>query len=131
MKNKFAFSRFIKILYLRGENCLQNAHFYKQKGTCLENPLNWTGSVFPLLTFSPQLNPVYLGVYVVNHCFASASSGISSHGLETTIYRAIGERNTKNTYKTPKIHEQLSTRLPAIFCELDCAASSLSYLCFC
>ena len=49
LKDTFAFSRLIKILYLRGENYLQNAHFYKQKGPCLKRPLNWTGSVFPLL----------------------------------------------------------------------------------
>ena len=29
---------------------MQSAHFYKQKGPCLKTPLNWTGSVFPLLT---------------------------------------------------------------------------------
>ena len=28
------FSRLIKVLPLRGENCLQNVHFYKQKGPC-------------------------------------------------------------------------------------------------
>ena len=40
------FSRLIKVLHLRGENCLQNAHFLKQKGPFLKTPLNWTGSVF-------------------------------------------------------------------------------------
>ena len=49
LKDKFAFKSLIKVLYLRGENCLQNAHFYKQKGPCLKTPLNWTGSVFLLL----------------------------------------------------------------------------------
>ena len=49
LKDKFAFSRLIKVLYLRRENCLQNAHFHKQKGPCLKTHLNWTGSVFPLL----------------------------------------------------------------------------------
>ena len=44
-KTNLPFSRLIKVLYLRGENCLQNAHFYKQKGPCL-NFKNWTGSVF-------------------------------------------------------------------------------------
>ena len=48
-KTNLPLSRLIKILYLRGENCLQNAHFYKQKGPCLKTPLIWTGSVFPLL----------------------------------------------------------------------------------
>ena len=52
LKDKFAFKSLIKVLYLRGENYLQNAHFYKQKGPCLKAPLNWTGSVFPLLTNS-------------------------------------------------------------------------------
>ena len=33
------FSRLIEVLYLRGENCLQNAYFYKQKGPCLKTPL--------------------------------------------------------------------------------------------
>ena len=46
-RTNLPFSRLIKILYLRGENCLQNAHFYKQKGPCWKTPLNWTGSVFP------------------------------------------------------------------------------------
>ena len=41
------FLRLIKLLYLRGENCLQNAHFYKQKGPCFERPLDWSGSVCP------------------------------------------------------------------------------------
>ena len=42
--------RLIKVLYLRGENCLQNAHFYRQKkGPGLKHPFNWTGSVFPFL----------------------------------------------------------------------------------
>ena len=50
LKDISAFSRLLKILYLRGENCLQNAHFYKQKGPCLKRPSNWTGSVFPLLS---------------------------------------------------------------------------------
>ena len=52
-KTNLPFSRLlkIKILYLRRENCLQNAHFYTQKGDCLKPPLNWAGSVFPLLSF--------------------------------------------------------------------------------
>ena len=29
---------------------MQNSQFYEQKGTCLKDPLNWTGSSFPLLT---------------------------------------------------------------------------------
>ena len=32
LKDKFAFFKPYKVLHLRGENCLQNAHFYKQKG---------------------------------------------------------------------------------------------------
>ena len=35
-KTNLPFSGHIKILYLRGEKCLQNAHFYKQKGPCLK-----------------------------------------------------------------------------------------------
>ena len=55
LKGKFApFSRLIKILYLREENCLQTAHFYKQKGPCLKRPLNSTGSAFPLLILIGQ-----------------------------------------------------------------------------
>ena len=34
-------SRLIKITCIRGENCLQNAHFYKQTGPCLKRPSNW------------------------------------------------------------------------------------------
>ena len=34
LKTNLPLSRLIKILYLRGENCLQNTHFYKQKGPC-------------------------------------------------------------------------------------------------
>ena len=48
-KTDLPFSRLIKVLHLKGENWLQNTHFYKQKGPCLKAPLNWTGSVFPLL----------------------------------------------------------------------------------
>ena len=48
-KKNLPFSRLQEILYLRGETCLQNVHFYKQKGPCLRRPLNWTGSVSPLL----------------------------------------------------------------------------------
>ena len=46
LKDKFAFSRLIKILYLRGENCVQNVHVYEKKRPRLKDPLNWTGSVF-------------------------------------------------------------------------------------
>ena len=50
LKDKLAFfEAFLKILYLIGANCLQNAHFYKQKGPCLKRPFDWTGSVSPLL----------------------------------------------------------------------------------
>ena len=49
-KTNLPFSSLSKVLYLRGENCLQNAHSYKQNGPWLKAPLNWTGSVFPLLT---------------------------------------------------------------------------------
>ena len=49
LKDKFAFSRLIKVVHLRGENCLQNTHFYKSKTPCFKRPLNWPGSVFPLL----------------------------------------------------------------------------------
>ena len=52
LKDKFAFFEVQKILYLRGEICLQNAHFYKQEGPCLKRPVNWAGSVFLLLSFA-------------------------------------------------------------------------------
>ena len=57
LKDEFAKSFFeaCKIRHLRGENCLQNAHFYKQKGPCLKCPFNWTGSVLPLLK-SPEMS---------------------------------------------------------------------------
>ena len=42
-KDKFAFVDAYKSLYLRGENCLSNAHYYKRKGPRLKRPLNWTG----------------------------------------------------------------------------------------
>ena len=32
------------------KSCLQNTHFYKQKGPCFKRPLNWTGSIFPPMT---------------------------------------------------------------------------------
>ena len=47
-KDKFACLWLTQVLYLRGENCLRNDHFYKQ-GPCFRRPLNWTGSVLPLL----------------------------------------------------------------------------------
>ena len=34
LKGNLPFSRLVKVLHLRGENCLQNAHFDKQKGSC-------------------------------------------------------------------------------------------------
>ena len=68
-KTNLPFSRLIKALHLRGENWLQNAHFYKQKGPVKKNPLNWTGSVFPLLTMVCQ-------TYVVH---ASRRSTTGSH----------------------------------------------------
>ena len=50
LKGKFAlFEACVKVLYLRGENCLQNTYFYKQKGPVLKRPFNWTGSVFLFL----------------------------------------------------------------------------------
>ena len=52
LKDKLPFSRHIKVLDLRGENCLQNDDFYRQKGPCLKAPLNWTRSVFRLLIFT-------------------------------------------------------------------------------
>ena len=33
LKDKFAFFGAYKVLYLRGEKCLQNAHFKRQKRT--------------------------------------------------------------------------------------------------
>ena len=59
LKDKFAFSRLLKILYLRGETCLQNARSYKQKRPCLKRPLIWTGSVFPHLLLRNQ-RPILL-----------------------------------------------------------------------
>ena len=38
-KTNLPFLRLLKILYLRGENCLQNAHFCKQKWPCVKRPL--------------------------------------------------------------------------------------------
>ena len=51
-KDEFAFTnlpflRLLKVLDLRGENCLQNAHFISKKGPVLH--ALWTGSIFPLL----------------------------------------------------------------------------------
>ena len=37
-KTNLPFSRLVKILHLRGENSLQNTHFYKQKGALFKNP---------------------------------------------------------------------------------------------
>ena len=70
-KTNLPFSRLLKILHLRGEICLQNTHFYKQKVPCLKNPLNWTGSVFLLLrkrvpfktltSLNKEVRPFFLG----------------------------------------------------------------------
>ena len=38
LKDRFAFKSLIKVLYLRGEKCLQNAHFYRQKKAHFKNP---------------------------------------------------------------------------------------------
>ena len=53
LKDKFAFSRLLKS-YTRKEKSasLQNTNFHMQKGPCWKRPLNWTGSVFPLLIFN-------------------------------------------------------------------------------
>ena len=60
-KTNLPFSRLLNVLYLSGENCLQNAHFDKQKGPYLKTPLNWTGSVFPLPTLT-LLGPPPIGI---------------------------------------------------------------------
>ena len=52
-KTNLSFSRLIQVLYLRGKNCLENARSYNKKGPCWKTPLNWTGSVFPLLRTFP------------------------------------------------------------------------------
>ena len=50
------FRGLIKILYLRGENCLQNAPFLSKKSHFTKKkPLNWTGSIF-LNKFRPRIN---------------------------------------------------------------------------
>ena len=53
LKDDFPFFRLIKVLYLRGENCLQNAHFYKKWARpYLKRTLNWTGSIFSTPDFN-------------------------------------------------------------------------------
>ena len=53
-KTYLSFSRLIKILYPTGENCVQNAHFYKQKGPCLQNP-----SKLDRVSFSTPDSPLF------------------------------------------------------------------------
>ena len=49
-KTNLPFTRLPKILYLRGEICMHNAHFFfEAKRALFRTPFNWTGSVFPLL----------------------------------------------------------------------------------
>ena len=45
-KTNLPFSRLVKVLHLRGENCLQNTQFYKQKGPCLKTPFTGPGQFF-------------------------------------------------------------------------------------
>ena len=49
MKNKFAFFEASQDPIPKRRNLLAKRPLYKQKGPCLKRPLNWTGSVFPLL----------------------------------------------------------------------------------
>ena len=51
LKDKFAFKSLFKVLYLRRENCLQDAHFYKQQVPCLKNPFKLDRVNFSTLEF--------------------------------------------------------------------------------
>ena len=51
LNDKFALFEASKILCLRGERLLAKCQFLQAKRALLERALNWTGSVFPLLTF--------------------------------------------------------------------------------
>ena len=49
LKDKFAFFEAYKNPIPKRRKLLAKKNFNKQKGPCLKTPLNWTGSVFPLL----------------------------------------------------------------------------------
>ena len=102
LKDKCAFFELIKILYLKasGENCLQNAHFYKQKGPCLKTPSNWTRSVFPLLTFVIQQreNPKswhFFFIFACN-CFCEDGRHLKAPGITDRRSLAITTRKGVN-----------------------------------
>ena len=61
LKDKFAFFEAYKSPIPKRSKLLENAHFYKQKGPCLKTPLNWTGSVFPLLILLRPQYPSFQG----------------------------------------------------------------------
>ena len=49
MKDKFAFSDTYKSPTPKRRQLRAKRHFHKQKGPCFKRPLNWTGSILPLL----------------------------------------------------------------------------------
>ena len=49
LKDKVAFFEASKNPIPKRRKLLAKRPFYKQKGPCLKRPLNWTGSVFPVL----------------------------------------------------------------------------------
>ena len=58
MKDEFAFFVFwykSPIPERRKKSCLQSAPFTSNKGLCFQHPLNWTRSVFPLLSIAKAL----------------------------------------------------------------------------
>ena len=77
LKDKFAFFEAYKNpIPKRRKNCLQNAQFYRQKGPCLKRPLNWTRSIFPLLSFGEE-NSLSLTEFTANSV-SSAKNSVSS-----------------------------------------------------
>ena len=83
LKDKFAFLRLIKVLYLGGENCLQNAHFYKQKGPCFKTPFKLDRVSFStpeiiLRTFPVVRNfPLKVAANFLEHSFGAFIEEVS------------------------------------------------------
>ena len=83
LKDKFAFKSPIKALYLRGENCLQNAHFYKLKGPCFKNPFKLGRVSFSTSDKFPAVFNLLFDFFVSSAGFgvSSASFGVLSAGF--------------------------------------------------
>ena len=109
LEDKFAFFGASKNPRPRGENCLQNAHFHTQKGPCLKHPLNWTGSVFPLLNGAARAASARNEVKSIGGGAARRKTHTHTHGIlmQTSQCGQVGRRGQgEDKGKTGKVWKQ-------------------------